>query len=77
MRALHFRCDARDHPKVKPKLKEMFSSTGAVDYLLGVKLCLVLEISSVTNFTAGVKSSNFETDKLNLISILSLLSFGW
>ncbi len=55
VRLLHFERDANDYYIIKPKLEEIYGLKGTRKYLLDIKLCLIPEISTVTNFTTHTK----------------------
>ncbi len=55
VRALHLKCDVRDYAIVKPVLEEMYSLLKDGKYPLEIKMCLILEINTVTNFSTRSK----------------------
>ncbi len=52
---MHVECDAHDFLVIEPELEEIHSSSGMGKYSLGVKLCLLPEMSTATNFTTRTK----------------------
>ncbi len=57
MQAVHFHCDVQDAPMVSPELQWLYSSTGDGNHLLGIKLCLIPDITKMINLLTKVKGN--------------------
>ncbi len=53
--ALHFECDARDADVVTRALQRIYSPSGEENYLLGIKLCLILDVPKLFNHNTKTK----------------------